>query len=61
MILNRTTYHDLPLYEPNDTASLLDGYNKAVIEIDAQLHALENDIELLRTRVKTLEIKEASR
>lgn len=57
--MNETTYYKLPVYEPNDAASLIDGYNKAVIELDSVIHALQNDNDLLALRIKTLEKKES--
>lgn len=57
--MNNTTYYELPIYEPNDVASLIDGYNKAILAVDSELHKLQNDIDLLKTRVKTLEMKGA--
>lgn len=55
--MNKTSYYDLPLYEPNDAPSLIDGYNNAVLTIDSALHAIENDIKLLTKRIETLEKK----
>ncbi len=57
--MQQTTYYDLPVYEPNDNASLIDGYNKAVLALDAEIHAIANTIALLETRIKNLEYKEA--
>ena len=53
--MQKTVYYDLPIYEPNDSASLIDGYNKAIIALDAALHAMQNDNDLLAMRVKNLE------
>lgn len=53
--MQKTTYYGLPIYEPNDNASLIDGYNKAVIAIDTAMHALQNENDMLALRVKTLE------
>lgn len=55
--MNKTPYYELPIYEPNDTPSLIDGYNKAALTVDSELHALQNEIELLKLRVKTIEDK----
>lgn len=57
--LNETTYYKLPVYEPNDNASLIDGYNKAVIELDSAVHALQNENEILKKRIAVLERKES--
>ena len=53
--MQKTVYYDLPIYEPNDSASLIDGYNKAIIALDAALHAMQIDNGLLAMRVKNLE------
>ena len=53
--MQKTPNYELPLYEPNDTPSLIDGYNKAMLVLDAELHKLKNDNDLLKLRVKTLE------
>lgn len=53
--MNQTTYYELPVYEPNDQASLIDGYNKAMLDLDSILKAMQNDISLLELRVKNLE------
>ena len=53
--MQKTVYYDLPIYEPNDSASLIDGYNKAVLALDAALHALQNNVDLLEMRLKNLE------
>lgn len=53
--MQKTVYYDLPIYEPNDNASLIDGYNKAVLALDTALHALQNNVDLLEMRVKNLE------
>lgn len=53
--MNQTTYYELPIYEPNDQASFIDGYNKAMLDLDAILKAMQNDINLLEQRVKNLE------
>lgn len=52
--MNKTPYYEMPVYEPNDSPSLLDGYNKAVIKTDETLHRLQNDIDLLKLEIKTL-------
>ena len=52
--MNKTPYYEMPVYEPNDSPSLIDGYNKAVIKTDETLHRLQNDIDLLKLEIKTL-------
>lgn len=53
--MQKTPNYSLPLYEPNDAPSLIDGYNKAMLALDAEMHKLKNDNDLLKLRVKTLE------
>ena len=53
--MQKTPYYEFPLYEPNDTPSLIDGYNKAMLALDAEMHKLKNDNDLLKLRIKTLE------
>lgn len=55
--MNKSSYYELPVYEPNDAPALIDGYNKAIIKIDATMHQLENRIIVLENRVKLLESK----
>lgn len=55
--MNKTTYYNLPIYEPNDPLNLIDGYNKAVIAVDAAMHALQNENDILKQRVTNLEAK----
>lgn len=55
--MHETSYYKLPVYEPNDTASLMDGYNKAIIKLDSELHKITNDYNLLVIRIKALEGK----
>ena len=55
--MNKTTYYNLPIYEPNDPLNLIDGYNKAVIAVDAAMHALQNENDVLKQRVTNLEAK----
>lgn len=55
--MNKSTYYELPIYEPNDSASLIDGYNKSVIKLDVLLHQMETRIRSLELKVKTLEVK----
>lgn len=56
--MNKSSYYELPLYEPNDPPSLIDGYNKALIKTDIAMHQLENRIVVLENRIKILEAKE---
>ena len=56
--MNETPYYKLPVYEPNDNASLIDGYNKAVLELDSIIHSLKNENDLLKLRITVLERKE---
>lgn len=56
--MQETSYYKLPLYEPNDVSSLIDGYNKAAAKIDVLLHELQNENDLLKMRVYSLEKKE---
>lgn len=53
--MNETTYYEFPVYEPNDSPSLMDGYNAAAIKADITIHKLENRIKVLETKVKVLE------
>lgn len=55
--MNKSTYYELPIYEPNDSASLIDGYNKSAIKLDILLHQMETRIKALEIKVKTLEVK----
>lgn len=55
--MNKTPYYNLPLYEPTDSPNLLDGYNKAMLALDSDLHQMQNNNDLLTLRVKTLEKK----
>lgn len=57
--MNETPNYKLPVYEPNDNASLIDGYNKAMVSLDSVIHALQNENEILKKRVSTLERKES--
>lgn len=54
--MNKTPYYNLPVYEPNDSPNLLDGYNKAVLSIDAEIHAIQNEIDLIKLRIENLEM-----
>lgn len=54
--MNKTPYYDFPIYEPNDSPNLLDGYNKAALTIDAEIHALQNEIDLLKLQINNLTI-----
>lgn len=56
--MNKSSYYELPLYEPNDAPSLIDGYNKALIKADITMHQLENRIVVLENRIKILEARE---
>lgn len=53
--MNNTTYYELPIYEPNDSPSFIDGYNKAMIELDSIIKVMQNDITLLTQRIENLE------
>ena len=55
--MNKTTYYNFPIYEPNDSLNLIDGYNKAIIAADAVIHALQNENDILKQRVTNLEAK----
>ena len=55
--MNESTYYKLPVYEPTDTASLIDGYNKAILKLDSELHKLSNENDLLKLRIANLERK----
>lgn len=55
--MNKTTYYSFPIYEPNDSLNLIDGYNKAIIAADAAIHALQNENDILKQRVTNLETK----
>lgn len=55
--MNESTYYKLPVYEPMDTASLIDGYNKAILKLDSELHKLSNENDLLKLRIANLERK----
>lgn len=57
--MQETPYYELPVYEPNDTASLIDGYNKAILKLDNELNKLANENSLLELRIKVLERKQA--
>lgn len=52
--MHKTPYYDLPIYEPSDSPSLIDGYNKALLAVDAEMHALQNDINLLKLEISTI-------
>ncbi len=56
--MNKTPYYDLPVYEPNDSPNLIDGYNKAVLTIDAEIHAIQNELDLIKIRLDLIESKE---
>lgn len=53
--MNHTPYYNLPVYELTDQCSIPDGYNKAVVAIDAELRKLQNEIDLLTQKVKVLQ------
>lgn len=53
--MNTTTYYELPIYEPNDQASFIDGYNKAMLDLDSIIKAMQNEITLLTQRIENLE------
>lgn len=55
--MNKTSNYEMPIYEPNDAPSLIDGYNKALIKCDLVMHQLENRVEVLESRIKILESK----
>lgn len=56
--MNKTPYYDLPIYEPNDSPNLLDGYNKAALKIDEEIHVLQNELDLIKIRLDLIESKE---
>ena len=45
--MNGTPYYNLPIYEPTDNADVIDGYNRAMLLIDAELRKLNNRVRLL--------------
>lgn len=47
----KTTYYNLPIYEPTDNASLIDGYNECIIELDKVLHRFDLRLQMLENFV----------
>lgn len=55
--MNQTPTYELPIYEPNDPASLIDGYNKAMLKIDTLIRSMQNIINQQNDRLNNLEGK----
>lgn len=57
--MNKTTFYDLPLYEPNDNASLIDGYNEAMTILDNEFRTVDVDVTALTYSIDNV-VKESA-